>query len=535
MALPGYDPFLQSEGFHFDQAEADRRIRFVEAGCTHVKGKLAGKPIELEPWQKSLHANLFGWKNTHGDRRFREAFIYVPRGNAKTTNAATLVLSCMCLDNEPGAECYSSAAEREQARLCFECVEGMIRNRPELERLFEIFKYSIVRGDNSYKAISADAKSKHGFNAHLVVNDELHAHKDGELTETLMTSTLKRTQPLVVHLTTADYDRVSICNQKYDYACKVRDNVIHDPAFLPVIYEADESDEWDHESTWEKANPNWCVMDHQYFRRECERAKADPAYRNTFKRLHLNLKTSSNVSAFDMTHWDNCDTQNTPADVKEFPCYAALDVSSKSDLTSLSVLVPEYKDGTNGIVIESVDVYSWFWVPEEAVSRRSREKSLFATYSGWSDDGKLTIQPGQRIDQEAVRVKLHQLRDDGWNIQSVAYDPWNAEAIRQVLESDGFEMVEFAQTVKNFSEPMKDLISLVSEGKVRHGGHPVLRWCASNCVAHTDANGNVRPDKKNSIDKIDGVVTLIMAHACAMQENVRETADYYESHELEAF
>ena len=523
-ALPGYDPLEQSDGYYFDAEEADLRVKFVEAACTHVKGKLAGEPIKLELWQKSLHANLFGWKKEGTEeRRYRESFVYVPRGNAKTTNAATIVLSCMCLDKEPGAECYSAAAEREQARLCFECVEGMIRNRPELEELFQTFKYSIVRGDNSYKAISADAKSKHGFNAHLVVNDELHAHKDGELTETLMTSTLKRSQPLVVHLTTADYDRVSICNQKYDYACKVRDGLILDPAFLPVIYEADESDDWEDEATWEKANPNWSVMDHEYFRRECKRAASDPAYRNTFKRLHLNLKTSSNVSAFDMVYWDGCD-ERTPAELaREKPCYAALDVSSKQDLTSFVVTVPEYADDSDEISIESMDVYSWFWVPEEAVARRSREKSLFATYSGWSETGDLTIQQGQRINQDEIREFINELPKAGWNIQSIAYDPWNAEAIRQGLEADGFNMIEFTQTLKHFSEPFKDLVSLVSEHKVRHGKQPVLRWNASNCVSFSDANGNIRPDKKKSIDKIDGIVSLIMAHATAMQERVEES------------
>lgn len=516
--LPGYDPFEQAGDCWFDEDEATRRVQFVEAACTHVKGKLAGQPIELEDWQKALHGNLFGWKRTNGDRRFRESFVYVPRGNAKTTNAATIVLSCMCLDKEPGAECYSAAAEREQARLCFECVEGMIHNRNELERLFEVFKYSIVHGDNSYKAISADAKSKHGFNAHLVVNDELHAHKDGELTETLMTSTLKRSQPLVVHLTTADYDRPSICNSKYDYACKVRDGLVHDPAFLPVIYEASEEDDWEDEATWEKANPNWAVMDHEYFRRECARAMTDPTYRNTFKRLHLNLKTSSNVSAFDIAHWDKCDERNEAEEVMSRNCYAALDVSSKADLTSFVIVVPEYSEKSGETSVESCDVFSWFWVPEEAVSRRSREKSLFATYSGWSEQGHLNVQSGQRIDQDEIREFINALKEDGWNIKQIAYDPWNAEAIRQGLENDGFEMVEFGQTIKNFSEPFKDLVSLVSEHKVRHGGHPVLRWNASNCVSHSDPNGNIRPDKKNSIDKIDGVVSTIMAYGLAMQE-----------------
>jgi phage terminase large subunit-like protein len=530
MQLPGYDPFEQAGDCTFDEAEAWRRIQFVELGCTHIKGELAGKAIVLEPWQKSLHANLFGWKRQNRKRRYRECFVYVPRGNAKTTNAATIVLSVMCLDQEAGAECYSSAAEREQARLCFECVEGMIRNQPALEQRFNLFKYSIVCGDNSYKAISADAKSKHGFNAHLVVNDELHAHKDQELTETLMTSTLKRSQPLVVHLTTADYDRVSICNQKYDYACKVRDGLVMDSAFLPIIYEASPEDEWDSPETWERANPNWRVMDHEYFARECERAKVDLAYQNTFKRLHLNLRTSANVSAFDLSRWDSSPDRESAETAKNRDCYAALDVSSKSDLTAFVILsVDRSADGS----VAAIDVFPWFWVPAGAVDRRAREKSLYATYSGWKLSGDLFVIPGDRIEQDMIRQKINDLRAVGWPINAIAYDPWNAESIRQGLESDGFDMVEFQQTIKNFSEPMKDIVSLASERRVRHGGHPVLRWNASNCVAHTDANGNIRPDKKNSIDKIDGIVAMVMAHALAIENRKDERPTYYEENEVQ--
>lgn len=522
--LPGYDPFAQAGDCWFDEAEAELRVAFVELGCTHVKGDLSGKPIMLEDWQKALHGNLFGWKKPNGKRRFRESLVYVPRGNAKTTNAATIVLSVLCLDGEPGAECYSSAAERDQARLCFECVQGMIENNSDMESMMQVFKYSIVAGDNSYKAISADAKSKHGYNAHLVVNDELHAHRDEELTETLMTSTLKRSQPLVVHLTTSDYDRPSICNQKLDYAKKVRDNIISDPAFLPVIYESQPDEPWDHPDTWAKCNPNWPVMDHEYFARECERAKVDPAYRNTFKRLHLNLKTTANVSAVDMLRWDGCEPRKPIEDVITRPCVAALDVSSKSDLTAFVVAAPEYSEVETGAVVTGLDVWSWFWVPQSAVNRRSDEKSLFATYSGWQESGDLFVQSGERIDQSEIRQFINDLRDNaGWQIEAIAYDPWNAEAIRQGLHEDGFEMIEFQQSLRNFSEPMKDLISLVTEHKVRHGGHPVLRWNASNCVAYTDANGNMRPDKKNSIDKIDGMVALIMAHGMAMRQRVEAT------------
>lgn len=525
--IPGYDPCEAAGDCYFDYKEAERRMFFFTHGCTFVEGKMAGKPLELLPWLQAILVNLFAWKRPDSNRRYRELMAYMPRGNSKTTTAAAIVLSVMSLDGEAAAQCCSSAATREQARLCFKVVTQMINNSEYLKSQYKIWQHNITLGDSSYRAVASDAGALHGGSSHLVINDELHAHKNEEVTEALMTSTLKRQQPIIAHLTTADFDRPSICNQKYDYACKVRDGYIDDRAFLPAIYEASQDDDWEDPKTWEKANPNWAVMDHEYFHRECERAKVDPAYRNTFKRLHLNLKTSSNVSAFDMTCWDNCDDRNAVKDVKEFPCYAALDVSSKSDLTSFTVVVPEYSDETEQITIESLDVFSWFWVPEEAVSRRSREKSLFATYSGWAEAGDLFIQPGQRINQDDVRQFINDLRDDGWNFQSVAYDPWNAEAIRQGLEADGFEMVEFTQTIKHFSEPFKDLVSLVADGKVRHGNQPVMRWNASNTVAYTDPNGNIRPDKKNSIDKIDGVVSLIMGHALSMQERVEESGGLF--------
>lgn len=518
--LPGYDPWENADGYHFDYKEAEDRMFFFENGCTFVEGKMAGQPLDLQPWLQSFLCNLFAWKKRDGFRRYRECMMYVPRGNSKTTTAAAMVLSVMAMDGEAAAQCCSAAATRDQARLCFKVVSQMIRNSTFLSSKFEVLQRSITTSSAEYKAVASDAGALHGGSLQLIINDELHAHKNEEVTEALMTSTLKRQQPIIAHLTTADYDRPSVCNQKYDYACKVRDGLILDPAFLPAIYEASEEDDWEDEATWEKANPNWPVMDHEYFTRECKRAISDPAYRNTFKRLHLNLKTSSNVSAFDMVHWDDCDERNPVDSVKSKPCYASLDVSSKSDLTALIIEVPHYKGDSDEISIESVDIFSWFWVPQEAVSRRSREKSLFATYSGWAERSELFIQPGQRIDQDDIREFINGLRDEGWNIQSIAYDPWNAESIRQGLESDGFEMIEFTQTIKNFSEPFKDLVSLVSEHKVRHGMQPVLRWNASNCVSHADTNGNIRPDKKNSIDKIDGIVSLIMAHATAMQERI---------------
>lgn len=536
--LPGYDPFAQSEGYWFDAETAELYINFAEAACTHVMGDLAGKNILLEPWQRCILANLFGWKDEKGLRRYREALIYIPRGNAKTTLAAIIVICSMCLDGEKGSEIISAAAERGQARLCFEIVEGMLRNNEELAELATIFKYSISMNDATYKAVSAEAKSKHGGNTHVIVNDELHAHQSGELTKTLMTSQLKRSQPLCVHLTTADVDRPSMCNEKHEYARKVRDDIHKDPAFLPAIYEALPTDDWQLKETWIKANPNWRVMNHEYFEREYKRALVDLSYQNEFKQLHLNMKVSATHQAFDVMAWSSCDQRLTIEEVQQGEVYGALDLSSVSDLSSFvleSVKRSNPIEGSQSQII-ATDVFPWFWVPEEAVAKRSRERSLYGTYSAWQQSGDLQVQSGSRINQDEIRQHINQLREDGWNIKQIAYDPWQAEAIRQQLESDGFTMISFAQTIKNFSESFKDLIALCSERKVRHGNHPVLRWNVSNVMAYTDCNGFMRPDKAKSIDKIDGAVAMIMAHGLAIKdEDSVYNYDYYETNEFEMF
>lgn len=534
--LPGYDPFAQSEGFYFDESEAQFRIDFVEEFCTHVDGKLAGQPVILEPWQKSLHANIYGWKSLKNNlRRFRESFIYVPRGNAKTTTAATFILSSSILDGEYNAEIISAAAEREQARICFDIFRGMIENNKRLRDAAEIFKKHITINTCTYKAISAEASSKHGGRTHLLINDEVHAHKSAELTETLQTSQMKRDQPLCIHLTTADFDRPSLCNRLHDYAGKVRDGLIRDPKFLPVIYEASPDDDWTSEETIAKANPNWPVMVQDQVRGLCQRAQDDLGFTNTFKRLHLNLKTSSNFAYFNMQAWDKSPARMPIEEAKKKKCFAGLDMASVQDLTAFVIVVPEYKEITREVEIEGkpevvqthqierLDVFPWFWVPEEAVSQRNREKSLFGTYSKWQHEGLLNVQSGARIEQAEIREHINQLRNEGWQIEQIAYDPHGCEALRQDLSFDGFEMLEFNQSHGNYSEPMKDLGGMVIEQRVRHDNNPILRWNISNTLAHENYNAEIRPDKKKSIDKIDGAVALIMGHALAIENKQMET------------
>ena len=507
---PGYDPVATAGDCWFDYEAAADAIEFVESCCAHVKGELARKPLILEDWQKAFFANLLGWKRPDGTRRYREALMYIPRKNSKTTMAAAVVLLVMYTDMEPGGEVYSAAADREQARLCFEIATGMIRQEPVLLEHAELYKYSVVVGSNSYKVRSSEAGTAHGLNPHLIVTDELHAHKSAELVEALMTGTGARRQPLTVHMTTADYDRPgSVCNAKHDYACKVRDGVIDDPSFLPVIYEASREDDWKDPKVWAKANPNLAIsVSKDYIAHECQRAQDDPSYENTFKRLHLNIITEQAFRWMPLDKWDACGEAFDPATLDGLPCWAGLDLATVKDMAALVLCFP---------VDDEFYLLPYCWCPRESAEERERKDRQ--PYLTWAKQNHLYLTEGNTIDDRAIRAKINELGKQ-FGIQEIAFDPWNATTLaRQLGEEDGFHMVEFRQGTISMNEPMKTLMRLTLDRKLRHGGHPILRWCASNISARTDPSDNVKPDKAASAEKIDAFVAAIMAVGRATARN----------------
>lgn len=505
--VPAYDPYANCGDCWFDEVAAARAVRFFEKYLTHVKGELANKPFSLEPWQVAIVANLFGWKRPDGTRRYREAFVFVPRKNGKTAMVAGLVNYVLFWDGEPGAEIYSAAADRDQARLVFEQAKGMVLQNQALSNHSRVYGNSIVRQEvgSSYKAISAEANTKHGYNSHFIVVDELHAQPDRELVDVLATSTGARRQPLIVHITTAGYDRHSICYEKYDYAGKVRDGIIKDPYFLPVIYEARAEDDWTKPATWKKANPNLGVsVSLEYMERECRHAQDSPAYENTFRRLHLNQWTEQDVRWLSMAKWDEGATPFVPEDGAE--CFIGLDLATTTDLCAMVAVFP-LPSGEYGVVPK-------FYVPED--SARERELRDRVPYTQWARDGVLTATPGNVVDYEFIRADL-QAMAERYKVRKVAIDRWNATQLAVQLGQDGLEVELFGQGFPSMSAPTKQLDALVVSGKIRHGGHPVLRWCASNVAVEQDAAGNIKPSKKKSTERIDGIVALVMGLGIQMQ------------------
>lgn len=536
--LPGYDPFAQAGDCTFDEETAAFAIAFIEECCTFTKGgEWAGKPFILQDWQKAIVANLWGWKQPDGLRRYRECLLFVPRKNGKSELAAAIIILAgyaaagllVGQPPEPGAEIYGAAGKRDQTKYIFDPVKRMILREPWLNDRAEVSAHSIVIGDVMsgavYHKISSEATTEHGGSTYLAVVDELHAQPTGELVEVLQTSMGSREQPLLLHVTTSDYEREgSVCNTKHKYASQVRDNggdpgkPGYDPSFLPVIYEASREDDWTSPGVWRRANPNIDVtIKESFIARECRRAQEEPEYENTFKRLHLNIRTTTAFRWMPMLKWDACDGEIDLDRLKGQPCWAGLDLASVSDMASLVLAFP---------VDDEFWLLPFFWCPEDTAAIRERKERQ--PYVTWSKKDLVELTPGNAVDYRYIRKRINKLGED-YKFREIAFDPYNATMLAQQLaDEDGFEMVEHRQGTVSMNEPMNQFMRLVLQQRIRHGGHPVLRWNATNIAAVRGPSDDIRPDKKNSADKIDGIVAAIMAVGRAWRQEGATESPYNE-------
>jgi len=517
--IQGYDPWKNSEEFCFDQKTAERMCKIFPRRFKHKKGEFAGQPFNLEPWEKKIVGHLFGWKRKDGTRRYRRALVYVPKKNGKTQLMAGVGLICLAFDDEPGAEVYIASGDQDQANIMFEAATHSVENDEELSENIKVQKsYHLMtfEATGSYwKVLSSNAKTKHGPNISALFLDELHVFPDEkgkQLIETLEAGIISRLQPLIVYTTTADYSRPSPCNEVYEYAKKIRDGIVPDPYFLPVIYEADEEkDDWTKEETWKKANPNYGIsVKRDYFVEEVQRAKENPSKENAFKRLHLNIQTKKEKKWMEMQDWDLSGHKMEVSELAGKRCLGALDLASTTDIAAFGLYFPE-----------QIAYLLWCWVPEKTAAKRIQ-------YEIWAKDGYIEIAKGITIDHDVIREKIKELKKI-YDFSKIAYDPWNAAQIAKNLgEDDGFEMVEFRQGYKSMNEPTKALEKLILNHALIHFGNPVLRWMISNTDAVSDRAGNVKlmkPDKDSPL-KIDGVITLVMGHGLSIAEEPEEKSAF---------
>lgn len=531
--LPGYDCFATAaDGDWFDETAAQRIVDFFHECLTHIEGTLAGQPFILEPWQQAALGALFGWKQRDGYRRYRECFLYVPRKNGKTPLVAGIANYVLFCEDEQGQQNICAAGDREQASHLFRHVKGMIENEPLLDKRCTIYKgygqKSVEAKRGYFKVISADASTKHGGNLHFVAIDELHAQPNRELVDALQTSTASknRPQPLLVCITTADYQRESICNEKYERARKIQTGILEDRAFLPILYEADRDDDWTDPKVWHKANPNLDVsVSREYLERECEHAKDSPSYENTFKRLHLNIVTEQATRWLNMDAWDACASAINPDALTGRTCYGGLDLATTTDLASFAMVFPP--DTDDGIY----QVLCWSWCPKDTAAKR--ERSGEAPYLTWARKEHIELTPGNVIDYRYIRRRVNEL-GKLYNIREIGYDPYNAEYLcnQQLGDEDGFVTVPVRQGMLSMSPPTKELEKLILSKQISHGGDPVLRWAVSHLTVRTDAAGNLKPDKEHSTERIDPIVATIIALSRAMVQT-EDPASVYEQRGLQ--
>jgi len=518
-ALPGYDCFRDAAGYWFDVRAANYAVKFFESRLRHVKGPKAGQLLILERWQRALVGCIFGWKDAAGFRRYRKVFLYIPRKNGKTIIIAGMALLLMACSKEKGQEIYGAAGEKEQACQAFNMAKRMIVKDPGLSDRMQVWAESITCDDHFYKPVSAEAYSKHGFNASAILADEVHAMYDAELIDTLESSMGVRPEPLTFYATTADYDRPSLCNNLLKYAIDVRDGVYDDAEFLPIVYMAEEDDDWTSPDVWRKANPNLGIsVPLAFYEKECQKAQRLMSYQNTFRRLYLNQRTSQANRWIDLGDWDGCsglEPGETPEDWRArmlevcagLQCWGGLDLGSVSDLTSLTLLFDGDECGYPGAVV----ALPWFWCPGDSIA--SKEEKNQVIYQEFVARGFMKTTPGNVADYDAIREDIV-ASCDRFALRDMAADRlFQGAQLCTQLREDGLEVIDFRQNFVDFAAPSKDFEERIKGARLIHGGNPVLRWMAGSVMVKTDDTGNMKPIKpaKNSGQKIDGIVTAIMA------------------------
>ena len=507
--LENYEPTrFMAENSHYDKAAADYAVNFIECLC-HTKGTWAGKPFELIDWQERIIRDLFGILKPNGYRQFNTAYVEIPKKQGKSELAAAVALLMTCGDGEQRAEVYGCAADRQQASIVFDVAADMIRMCPALSKRVKILastKRIVYLPTNSfYQVLSAEAYSKHGFNIHGVVFDELHTQPNRKLFDVMTKgSGDARMQPLYFLITTAGSDTHSVCYEQHQKALDILDGRKIDKTFYPVIYGAKEDEDWTDPEVWKKANPSLGItVGIDKVQTACDSARQNPAEENAFRQLRLDQWVKQAIRWMPMEKWDACKFPVISETLKGRVCYGGLDLSSTTDITAFVLVFPP-EDGDNG----KYEVLPYFWIPEDNIDLRVRRDHV--PYDVWHQQGFLETTEGNVVHYGYIEKFIEKLGET-YHIREIAFDRWGAVQMVQNLEGMGFTVVPFGQGFKDMNPPTKELMKLTLEKRMAHGGHPVLRWMMDNIFIKSDPAGNIKPDKEKSTEKIDGVVATIMA------------------------
>ena len=509
---------------HYDKEKADRAVKFIENLC-HTKGKWAGKRFWLLPWQEQLIRDIFGIVKTDGYRQFRTAFVEICKKVGKSELAAAIALYLLYADNEPSAEVYGAAADRQQASIVFDVARQMVEMSPALLKRSKIMGATkrIVNYGNAgyYQVLSAEVGGKHGFSVSGLVFDEIHTQPNRQLYDVLTKgSSDARQNPLHFIITTAGTDRHSIAYELHTKAIDILEGRRVDPTFYPVVYGLKDDEDWEDEANWYKVNPSLgYTVDIERLRDAYREAKQNPADEITFRWLRMNQWVSSTTAWIPDQIYQRGNEEIDLKSLEGRECYGGLDLSSTGDITAFVLMFPPRNEEEKYILLP------FFWVPEETIPQRVKANSV--PYDVWERQGYLMSTEGNVIHYDFIEKFIEELGEK-YHILEIAFDRWGATQMVQDLEGMGFTVVPFGQGYSSMSAPTKEFYKILMEGNMVHGGHPVLRWMAGNVVIDTDPAGNIKVTKARSKEKIDGIVAAIMALDRCIRNQVQKQGSVYD-------
>jgi phage terminase large subunit-like protein len=497
----------------FEPRHGAHVIEFIQRFCCHSQGEWAGQPFVLAPWQQALLWILYGWRWADtGYRRFKFAYVELAKGNGKSMLASALGVYELIASNEPGAEVYSVATKKDQARIVFGEAERMVAASPDLKKRIKSYRDSLfIPGTAAkFQPLSSDEDSLDGPRPQAIIADEIHAwsSKARKLWDVLANALGKRRSPIFLAITTAGSGEESLCRQQNRYSEKVLSGIHEDDSWFAWICGLDDDDDYLDESVWIKANPNLGVsVNVKELGEAINKAKGDPSSLNGVLRLRLGMWVQASEAYIPMDDWNAC---NAPIEVKSLekqPCFGGLDLSTTVDISAFVLLFPPYGERTKWVVLPQ------FFLPKDNIERRCKRDRV--PYDAWARQGLFNLTSGNVIDYDAIRLRIQELADV-YDIREIAYDPWNCTETATWLQDQGFVCSPVRQGFQSIAGPTKRLLELILTYDLAHLGNPVLRWMASNVVADYDATGSCKPDKSKSTEKIDGISALICALSRAM-------------------
>lgn len=502
----------ESRGYYLDHAAGLAAVNFFPTLLNHTKGKLAGQPFHLAPFQQFTMYNVFGWKDQRGIRRINTVYDKRAKKNGKSAEMAGVGLYGLSFDMEMEAEIYVGATKEEQAKICWkqarQFIESPVAN-PMIKKLGFRCKQREILNDNtgsSMMPLGGDSKTQDGINSHISIIDEYHAHKDDSVKENLESSSVQRRQPITWHITTAGTSLAGVCKQ-YEEMCEdVLSGVKEDDHLWIMIHDLDPDDDWEDPSVWGKANPLLGQgLELESLQKEYTKAVNQPSKAPNFKTKHLNMWVDAPKIWIPQEIWDKNRVEQLPDSVfSEFGSFAGLDLSTTTDITAYIILSEPDQAGNRYIK-------PFFFCPLDTIERRSKEDRV--PYRYWKDLGLLTATPGNTVDYDAVEDKILETYHSH-SVQRVEMDQWNASQVANNLQKRGIECSFFSQAISNISHPTKQFVKGVYNGTLKHDGNPILKWMLSGCVTYEDANENIKVHKGKSHmgnKRVDGIVATIMA------------------------